>query len=291
MHLSLRTKAKLLRSKGQPRKDDAAFRYLAKLAVGSLAVLVPAVLASIAIAFRLLSGDGGAPPTPVCVCRVVLIDQSASISAQQRSHWMGESEKIFISIKSGDSIVIFLINDQTLQAKPIFEAQVPFGNEGAGLIQKIEEKEKLVAAKNGARDAMQKAIDAAGKAPKTDILSAFDRSAVKQKNCRTAIYFFSDMIHAAERGEINMEQARLVEDHFPEIIRALARRHGWHSDTLKGVAVHAILPSAVSGQRQPLNDARVLRRFYETMVLSLGGEIVSFETTLDERLVNDEVGK
>src|SRR5262245_4094357 len=100
MHFSLRTK---LRSKGPPRKDDAAFHHLVKLALGCLAVLVPAVLATIAITFRLLPGDGDGAPTPVCVCHVVLIDESASISGQQRSHWKAEAGKIFIRMRSGDS--------------------------------------------------------------------------------------------------------------------------------------------------------------------------------------------
>lgn len=250
-----------------------------------------ALLAAIPITLKLLSENDGTSTEPACDCYTMFIDQSASISSQQRAHWMGEAEKIIASIKPGDSITTYSIHDQTLRTKPHFEAHIPPLDEDAGLDDQLRVKQKLVEAKNGTREALQKALDAAGQAPKTDIFSAFDRSSVGQRNCRVALFFFSDCLHAAERDEINLEQTRLVEDRFPQIIEATARRHGWRNNTLKGAAVYAILPSAQSGQGQPLNDVRILKAFYQSMVSSIGGQLVSFETTLDERLVNYESGK
>ncbi len=210
---------------------------------------------------------------------IVFVDLSASIDREQRHRWGREAIRLIDSLVGGWAIGIYPIHDRTLDAAPLYQAEIPDWAPNATAEVARKQKSALLLVRKGAGAALEKAFSAAGGATQTDIFSAIDRIGPDPRDRRTVIIFFSDMLNSTP--ELNMERAgSLSRATIPSHIQNVARRHGWRPDLLSGAEVYCVLNAIESGRRAPAVDRLTQRDFYEALFGALGGRLALYDTNL-----------
>lgn len=234
------------------------------------ALVLPLLLGSCSV--------GGVPHSPPRRL-VIFIDQSASIDRAQRGQWQTDAERILAGLAGGWSLTVYAIHDQTSDAAPLFDGEVPDWSEDATFDAASAQKANLMRIRHDATAAVRKALDVGGGATQTDLFGGIDRVRVDAKRRPTTIVYFSDMLNSTP--ELNMERANsLTRARIPEHIQNLARRHQWRPDTLAGAEIYCVLNSIESGRHGPAVDRLTQRSFYETLFRALGARLAVYDTHL-----------
>jgi hypothetical protein len=242
----------------------------------ALVIILCAIMVC-AAAFYFLSDDGGGGRGELTNRYIVFVDQSASIPETQQAQWEKVFGKLLDRLKGGDAFAIFGIHDQSLNAKPIFQAEVPVLEEGAGLDDWETWKRRLNQIRNGAKESFNKALHPERRALSTDIFSAINR-VQPDRTRKTSLILMSDMIHSTR--ELDMEKTRLAGENIAGILNPVIGRHQWRKGALEGVEVHCVLNSVELHETSPLNDRLILRRFWTALFDNLGAKVMTFETHL-----------
>jgi len=218
---------------------------------------------------------------------IVFLDQTASIDAPQRAAWVKEATGLTRRLTGGSSVTIYAIHDRTMDAAPLFEADIPEMKDDATLDESHAAHLALVRARDGARAAIAKGLEA-GAAPQTDIFSTIDRVEPDLLRRPTVIVYFSDMLNSTP--DLNMEVPGAIRR--PDISRKLqdlARRHYWQPSQLAGDQVYCVLNSIESGGRGPAVDRLIQRAFYDALFQAVGAHLLSYETRLAGPILSSAV--
>jgi hypothetical protein len=207
--------------------------------------------------------------------RLVWIDQSSSVSEQQRHAWRQEAEKVIALLVPGDTIAVFGVHEATLGATPLFIGDMPVLSQNAGLSERIMVYEKQHKIREQVRAVFAQALTSLATAQRTDLFGVLERIKPDGKDRTTRLYFFSDMQHVT--AELNMEKTSLARN-MPDLVQTVITRHGWQRSLLDRTTVHCVLPG-VRGNRE-VNPRQVLERFWGMLFRSLGAELATFETYL-----------
>jgi hypothetical protein len=235
---------------------------------------IGALAAAIVLAGCSAKGSEGQPGLRL----IVFLDQTASINAAQRAAWMKEAAGLASQIAPGSSIAIYPIHDRTMDAAPLFAADIPAAPDDATADEARAQHSALVGAREGARAAIETGLNAGG-ASQTDIFSTIDRIQPDPRQRRTVIVYFSDMLNSTP--DLNMEaRGTIKRSDIPAKLEGLARRHYWQPGQLAGDEVFCILNSIDSGQREPAVDRLTQRVFYDALFQALGAQLKSYETHL-----------
>ncbi len=250
--------------------NDGMTKKLALVTVLSAIVLCVA-------AFHFLGGGHGGERKELPARTIVFVDQSASIPEAQQAEWEKVVGGLLGRLKAGDAFAVFGIHDQSLNAKPIFQAEVPALEEGAGLDEWETWKRRLNQIRKEAKEAFNQALHPEQRALSTDIFSAINR-VQPDRTRKTSLIFMSDMLHSTR--ELDLEKTRLVEGNIASLLNPVIAKHQWRQGALEGAAVHCVLNSVELRENSPLNDRLVLRRFWAALFEFLGAEVETFETHL-----------
>ncbi len=206
--------------------------------------------------------------------RFFFLDLSGSVSDEQRISWLQETRKILSRLGAGDSLLVFGVHEATRNADPIYVGHIPTpANNGMGETIRIRQAIKEVRQLAGAK--IEEALKGKGAANKTDLFQALDRIRPDENGRPTEVFFFSDMLQSS--AEFDAERTPLAKN-MTGVIRSTIERHGWRKEHLDKMKVYCVLPGS-RGQSN-INDRQVLEKFWGSLVQSLGGRIVNFETYL-----------
>src|SRR5437899_1434526 len=112
----------------------------------------------------LFAGCGADPVSPDPGHRVVIfLDLTASVDHEQRAIWLRDASALVQTLKGGWGVSVFAIHDHTMDAAPLFAAEIPQWQEDAPLDVAGPQKAALVRARRGANEAIQKALNDTGR--------------------------------------------------------------------------------------------------------------------------------
>jgi hypothetical protein len=210
-------------------------------------------------------------PVPPDARLLLGVDVSDSIPKTDRADWLNTADQFISCLGKGSRIEIFLVDANTRNEAPIFNAEVP--SQTSKTVKGARDYIKARAAfRQRLTDALDKAFRGDLKSPKTDVFGLLDRAA---SDAPTAMVLFSDA-YATE--DINLERVPITPDKVPSMINSLAALHHWSGTTLRGEDIWVILPS--SGRIGP-NDRVALRGLYEQLFHALGSNSLKrFDTHL-----------
>lgn len=208
---------------------------------------------------------------------MVAIDESDSITTQQRAEWEPLARNLVTQLCPGGHFQEFGIHSNTVNSRPLFDGSLPlFPHEGATIQQLILFKQEVQAFRSGAFGALSQALGKHDSSKATDVFGIFDR-VPKGTDRRVNLVIFSDALHA--NSELNLEQVKLKDRNFEFLIQKLSLRHHWDSTTLAGVVIHFVLPSLQDKDKMPgPNDRLILKSFYSALITRLGGTLATFDT-------------
>ncbi len=209
---------------------------------------------------------------------IIFLDQTASIDATQRAAWMKEASGLARQLTGGSSVAVYPIHDRTMDAAPLFQADIPAVGDDATSDEALAGHLALVHARDGSRAAIEKGLET-GPAVRTDVFSSIDRIQPDTLHRRTVIVYFSDMLNSTP--DLNLETPGAIKrPSMGAQIEALARRHYWQPGQLAGDEVYCVLNSIESGHRGPAVDRLTQKAFYDALFQALGARLVSYETHL-----------
>jgi hypothetical protein len=210
---------------------------------------------------------------------VIFVDQSASIDQAQRCLWQADADRLTELVGGGWAVTIYGIHDRTLDAAPLFDAEVPAWSEDATFDIARAQKAALVQVRRDAAAALHAALQVEGGASRTDLFAGIDRIRSDTRRRPTTIVYFSDMLNST--SDFDMERANLlIRGGFSDAIQRLAERHRWRPDTLAGDDIYCVLNSIESGRRPPAVDRLTQRSFYERLFSTLGAHLAVYDTHL-----------
>jgi hypothetical protein len=215
------------------------------------------VLALLVIAFAAPSRTLSAASRSAATDYVVVIDQTDSVSASERSAWAAIADDVLRRVALGDSILILPVHDRTLDAAPLFWARVP--EQGVSIEDIVRAKRRLKEVRETARQTIHQALESRKPARGTELLAIVDRVAASRAGAgkrQTRVYIFSDMLHSMP--PINLERTALSASDVPRWVSNAGSRARWHGGLLAGVKVLCVLNGIDSGRRQDVNDRRIL---------------------------------
>ncbi|MCK4303626.1 MAG: hypothetical protein KAY24_05245 [Candidatus Eisenbacteria sp.] len=209
---------------------------------------------------------------------LIFIDQTGSISSvAQRNHWVQLLiDEVLGCMQPGDCIQIFAIHDRTRDAAPLYMGKISAVPQDAVMGELQRARSEMTVVRREAGEAIQRAMTIKKAAKATDLLGAIDRCHADPCKWHTKLIFASDMLHSS--SDINLERTALPENGIGNLVAALLARHGWPGSTLAQVQVYCLLNNVPPGASRPVNGRRILRQFWTELVISLGGELVCFET-------------
>jgi hypothetical protein len=243
----------------------------------ALTFVIALILGLAAYKFRFW-GSGDQPIEPTLHYQYVwFIDQSISVDPSGQPQWQKATEEQVKRIRCGDTLFMFGLHNQTRQAAPIYNDEVPAVSDDPTIIEDKKCKLKLVPMRQQLKDKFREAFDLRHRAIETDYFSSIDRIKLDQTR-RTMVFFVGDMVQS--NRELDLERVRLTEENIVDLLNQVIAKHGWQRDQLNGVRVHCLLNSLNIREAAPLNDVRILRKFWETLFQSLGAELVTFDTHL-----------
>lgn len=211
---------------------------------------------------------------------ILAMDESSSITVQQRAEWVPVARGLLSALCAGDRLQMFGIHSNTSNSGPLFDGALPPAPAAGAAIQDlIRFKQQVLAFQKDADRVIVESLGASRPAAKaTDVVGVFDR-VHRDQSRPVRLVVFSDALNAD--AELNLERMRLRGADVGAVVRKLAGRHGWGPDTLSHAVVRFVLPSLRDGDTAPgPNDRVVLRDFYATLIGSMGGTLADFETHL-----------
>lgn len=208
---------------------------------------------------------------------VWFIDQSSSVAPSGQPQWQKAADEQVKCLRCGDTLFMFGLHNQTRQAAPIYNDEVPAVSDDPTIIEDKKCHQKLIQVQQQLKEKFREAFDLRHRATETDYFSAIDRIKLDQTR-HTIVFFVGDMVQS--NRELDLERVRLTEENIVDLLNPVIARHGWQRDQLKGVRIHCLLNSLNIRDAAPLNDVRILRKFWETLFQSLGAELVTFDTHL-----------
>lgn len=231
----------------------------------------------LAFALATVGCSASAEPNRRSTRFVLFLDLSASVPPTECERWLGQAGRLVPDY--GDSVVVFPLHEQTLAAGPLLEAEIPALGRDPGFDELARARKVRKQVRESLAGVLKKAFAESARSPATDVFSAIDRIRPDLAGRRTAVVFFSDMLNSTREG--NLEKAPAVAPSaVPALIRSIGAAHGWSAATLRGVDVYCILNSLESGKAAPVNDRRILHRFFGAMFQSMGARLVVFDTHL-----------
>jgi len=233
----------------------------------------------VAVALAILQGaHTKAASRPQPIDYVIFIDQTGSVSAEQRQAWATTATDVLKQLTVSDSILILPVHDRTLDAAPLFFARVPAG--GLSLEDMAFAKRSLKETRQAARASVHEALTSRKQASSTQLLTVIDRLAAARSAQPGRImraYLFSDMVNSTP--DLDMERRRLVSAEIPQLVGKIRNDARWRDGALAGVKVFCVLNGIDTGQRAT-NDRRVLHEFWRAVFTAVGAELETFETHL-----------
>lgn len=244
----------------------------------------PAGLMLLMMAIAVASGcQAAAASRPPETDYVMLVDQSGSITAPERAAWSAHADVLLQRLGLGDSILILPVHDQTLNAAPLFHARVPA--QGVSLEDLARGKRRLKEIRSAAHQTIGHALESKTQSRGTDVLAVVDRVAAARKSNagrELRVYIFSDMLQSLP--PLNLERTALSPDDIPQHVSRIASAARWRNDLLKGVTFVCVLNGVNSGRRNAVNDRRILVDFWRALFASVGADLASFDTYIQEEL-------
>jgi len=208
---------------------------------------------------------------------VWFIDQSSSVDPSGQPQWQRATEEQVKRLRCGDTLLMFGLHNQTRQAAPIYNDEVPAVSDDPTIDEDKRCKLKLDPMRQQLKEKFREAFDLRHRATETDYFSAIDRIKLDQTR-HTMVFFVGDMVQS--NRDLDLERVRLTEENIVDLLNPVIARHGRQRDQLKGVRIHCILNSLNIREAAPLNDVHILRKFWGTLFQSLGAELVTFDTHL-----------
>lgn len=208
---------------------------------------------------------------------VWFIDQSISVDPSRQPQWQKAAEEQVKRLRCGDTLFMFGLHNQTRQAAPIYNDEIPAVSDDTTIIEDKKCHEKMIRMQQQLKEKVGEAFGLRDRATETDYLSAIDR--IKSDQTRhTMVFFVGDMVQS--NHELDLEHVRLTEENIVGLLNPVIARHGWQQDQLKGVRIYCLLNSLNMREAATLNDVQILRKFWGTLFQLLGAELVTFDTHL-----------
>jgi hypothetical protein len=85
------------------------------------------------------------------------------------------------------------------------------------------------------------------------------------------------MVHVTLHPNLNLERLKITSRAMPEIFDKISTKYRWPEGKLEDLRALVLLTSPNPGERKPINDRTALRRFWETLIESLGGRLETFD--------------
>jgi hypothetical protein len=238
-------------------------------------LLAMALIATIALSFGGCCFWGPCEPEEPARLYIWFVDQSISVSPARQREWEAITEEHIKCLKCGDKVLTYGMHDQSLNAAPIYNESIPAFSDPPTHDEEEECHQKLNQVRRELREKLHEAFSPQRRSSTTDIFSAIDR--IKTDKVRqTIVYFVGDMIQSNQ--ELDLEHMHLKEQNIVALLNPIVAKHGWQPGRLKGVKIHCILNSIGIREAAPLNDRRILRKFWETLFVGLGGTLETFDT-------------
>jgi hypothetical protein len=218
-----------------------------------------------------------APPAPA-IHYSVFVDRSGSPLAIERARWRTEADALVARLQPGDAIDVYALHARTTDAGALFSRDTKAAPaDDATLQETLDARNAIARLRADATAALHAALDGPDKTDGTDVVGFVERVA-RASGRRQRVVIFSDAIH--ETPDLNLARTRLAADRIDRHVDAVIRRFGWSRDRLAGAEVGVVLNAAPPSAEPPLNDRRMLRRFYAALVERLGARLVTFDTQL-----------
>jgi hypothetical protein len=220
-----------------------------------------------------------AAPTATATDHVMFIDQTGSVSAREREAWAATADDVLGRLGLGDSIVILPVHDQTLNAAPLFQARVPA--QEVSLEGLAHGKRRLKQIRDAAQRTVRQALQSGKQARASDLVAIVDRVAAARSAGAgrvMRVYVFSDMVHSLP--PVNLERTALKADDIVPAVAKIGNEARWRGGMLSGVKFFCVLNGIDSGQRNTVNDRRILGEFWRVLLTSVEAELASFNTHL-----------
>lgn len=210
---------------------------------------------------------------------LIFLDLSDSISQRQRDLWIDIlTREILNAVGPGDELAIFGLHGRTGDSAPLFDRTLPSADRGdtyTGLVALQAETRQL---REDAAAVIRDTLTPGKAARQSDIISAFDRVHPDSSFGATRMVFVSDMLNYTP--ELDLQTRPLQEAHLAEVIEHLCGAHRWPSSLLQHTEVYCLLNDLGEGDKGAANNRIVLHRFWDELIRSLAGRLVTFETHL-----------
>ncbi len=217
---------------------------------------------------------------------VWFIDQSSSVDPSGQPQWQKAAEEQGKCLRCGDALFVFGLHNQTPNAAPIYDAEIPAVSDDPTRDEREKCDRKMKQVRRELKEKLREAFNPQHRAPTTDYFSAIDR--IKPDPTRHTMVFFVGDLFQSNQTELDLERVRLTDENINDLLNPVITRHCWQQDQLKGVKIHCLFNSLNIIDTTPLNDRRILRKFWGTLFQSLGAELVTFDTHLS---INQSIGQ
>jgi hypothetical protein len=207
---------------------------------------------------------------------VYFVDMSASVSMEDQPQLIAEIAKQSGSLKCGDAVAVYGLHSQTAASAPLYHETIPPNDHTIDGEMKCRNKLKQV--RQDLKEKLHAALNSPERTFHTKIFDAIDRlSQLKRAgNRRMTVYFVGDLLQSDDR--LDLEKVHITDDNIAELLNPVVADYGWQRGMLSGVKVHCLLISLKPDAKAPLNERRLLRKFWQTLFNALGGSLETFDT-------------
>ena len=206
---------------------------------------------------------------------LVFIDLTASTTSADRERWLGEIQReLADSLKQGDRLSLFAIHDNTTGAGALFDSELLSNKQHPGFDGDLEANQSTQRARAGFAGALHSTVELKQCATRSDVLGFVEVVRRQMPSSRRLVVLVaSDMLEST--SIVNLEKKRLHPDSLASEIQGIANKCGWGPNTLAGVEIRVITPSAGIGQTV-LQDPRILETFYRDLFTAMGAHVTRF---------------
>jgi hypothetical protein len=209
----------------------------------------------------------------------IYFDVTPSVTPGQRRQWAEMAEHDLLpALRDGSRVELYGLHDHTEDAAPAFRASLPIREDGAGMAEDMEYRQKKEGFRQGFLEGVRTVLaEQHAQARNTSVLGAFDRvpSDCLSRDC--VLILFTDSLES--RDPVNPERAHLGPSQIPAAIQSVAERRRWNPNKLKGVRVYFVLNSLAIGTPTPgATDRLTLALFWRTLTTAMGGELENWDT-------------
>lgn len=210
---------------------------------------------------------------------VFFFDGSRSVSSDQRLRWVEQAKTVVSKMGCGDSLMIFVIHDRSLEAARLFMEAIPAIDSDPTRSELIACRQALKKMKSDVEKALE-SYQTARRSEWTNLFSAFLRIKPETTGKPTVLYVFSDLLHSTRNFDMERVIIPTSEERLTQLVLDVARANHLEKGMLQGTEVYALLNAAQPGSATPVNDRMVLNQFWQKLLSHLGANLVSFDTDL-----------